>query len=139
MQLKRDTDYALRLLLRLREKAALPEQAISLRELSAETGIPFRIGSRILENLKEKNVVSTAEAGKGMIGYYLHENARQLSLYDLIAVTEGNAELFATFSKSDPAYRLCRETLQVTETEIKNCLSHVTLSGLLENAPKEPG
>jgi len=131
MQLKRETDYALRLLIKMSGGAVCADSVKSVRELCVEADVPYIIASRILSNLKEKGVVCIADSEKSKSGYYLNENASRLSLYELILIIEGNAELFAVFDKSNSAYDLCRERLLMTEKEVQYRLCDVSLTDLI--------
>jgi len=102
MQLKRDTEYALRILLAAAEKAAPrgePPQGVTLNEISALSGVP-RVGiDRICAQLESAGLLQSRRAKNGERLYAAASALYQKSLLDLLLAMEQGVPLFAVFDK----------------------------------------
>jgi len=83
MHLKVETDYAIRMvdyLIKRKGIAGAPE-------ISEESKVPLRFAKNILQKLTKSEIVISYKGVYG--GYELRKNPEELSLYDVVNVTDG--------------------------------------------------
>lgn len=128
MQLKRDTDYLLRIALYLGERGTEDTEAWSeLREISRSTGIPHIVCKRLTELMSENGMLDRRSgplyrANAGLMGS---------SMKDLICLTEDTVDVFAVFEKSYSRYRERAELFSSLEKKCEAVFGDVPVSALL--------
>ncbi len=133
MQLKRDTDYALRILLCMGEQSLdgdAPAAGLTLPELSARAGVPKISANRICGYLECKNILSKRREN-GELLYFPGEALTRQTLLDVLSATEGGAHLFAVFDRKTELYRTYGAQLEAVQKAIEDVLSGVSLADLL--------
>ncbi len=135
MQLKRDTDYALRLLL-CAVKYADQKNSITLFELCSRTAVPITIASRLCHKLSEAQLISEYIIG-GRAHYTVYDDALSKTLFDVIQAVEGNGSLFSVFDRSTEMFSCCRQYFQAAEQCLTDSLKGLTLQDL-KNATSIP-
>lgn len=141
MQLKRDTDYAVRILycLNQTEDTAVSTAAkgLSLSEIAMRTGMPKVVAGRVCESLKDKGVVSLTSDPEAVEKVYCSsKDLLNYSLLDVIEAVEGNCQLFAVFDKRSIGYKNCEEQLQKVQKRTERVLAKATLSSLFDTQNK---
>lgn len=88
--LRRETDYALRLLKNL---STAPHGRASLMTVSNQTGISFLFLQKIARKLRIAGLIKSAKGVSG--GYELKVKPNKLSLKDIISIVEGGCALWS--------------------------------------------
>ncbi|MBQ1705827.1 MAG: Rrf2 family transcriptional regulator [Clostridia bacterium] len=139
MQLKRDTDYALRILSCIGSRSAegtMPPEGISLRTISSQTGVPKLSVNRVCRNLEHKKILSVETSAGGDLMYRPAEGFYERTLLDAIMATEGSFKLFAVFDKKTALYRKYRGKLEKTQEEVEKSLQKITMKDLSEGGKR---
>lgn len=135
MQLKRDTDYALRILSCIGSRdgggMAMPE-GLSLRSISSLTGVPKLSANRVCRNLEHKKILFSENAAGGELIYRPTEGFYERTMRDIIDATEGSFKLLAVFDKKTTLYRKHRTRLEKMQEEVESVLQKITLKDLSE-------
>ena len=84
LQIKRETDYAIRCVYYLAEK---DKQVVMVDEISREMKAPRSFVAKILQKLAKAGIVNSYVGVRG--GFYLAREPEKISLYDIITVIEG--------------------------------------------------
>lgn len=84
LQIKRETDYAIRCIYYLAGKG---DGLIMADEISREMKMPKSFVAKILQKLSKIDIVKSYVGVKG--GFYLSKKPAQISLYDIIVAIEG--------------------------------------------------
>lgn len=83
MLITRRSDYAMRICRVLRD-----EKVHNVREICQIEDIPKAFAYKILRELEMADLVKSARGNQG--GYYLNKSLNDLTLYDIVTITEGN-------------------------------------------------
>ena len=135
MQLKRDTDYAIRILYCLKEGGDRIDPVpggLTLGEISAQTGVPKITAGRICDNLDQKGLLSPGERGGDEKGFLLPQRLLQKSLLDVVEAMESTGQILAVFDKQSVMYKKCEEQLLKAQEEIRCILAGISLEGLMQ-------
>lgn len=84
MQIKRETDYAIRCLFYL---AGREDDLVMVEEIAQEMAIPKSFAAKILQKLARAGLVTSCQGVKG--GFRLAKAPEEVSFYDVMVVTEG--------------------------------------------------
>jgi len=139
MQLKRDTDYALRIILCIGESwldSRADPDGLSLSEISLHTGVPKISVNRICGNLKDRMILSSGRTTEKSVSFYPCPAFFRLSLLDIIEASEDNVNLFALFDRTNRLYSAQTERLQRVQNDIESILSGTTVEDLLGEKKK---
>lgn len=131
MQLKRDTDYALRILLCAVQKTRQDEVWMTIPEISKQTSIPATITGRLCRKLTDAKLLQVMELTEDASRYAMYAidpASLHKSVFDVICVIEGRSDLFAIFNKSTELYSLCKEFFEDTDRNLTDSLKRMTLS-----------
>lgn len=134
MQLKRDTDYALRILFHIGEQCAGKNEAsegLSLLDISSRTGVPRISALRICGYFAAENILLAAKTKSNETRYFPGPLLYRQSLLNIIRVTESSADLFAVFERGSRLYKMRGPRLQAAQAEIERTLSAITVGDLL--------
>lgn len=134
MQLKRDVDYALRLLLCVAKQKQTKgkKNGLTVLELSKNTAIPMTIVSRLCNKMKEERLLKVQELCTNNIEYTIGRNTLNKTLFDVIRAIEGCSGLFSVFDKSTALYKHCQPYFEKIERQFEVSLEDITLKELLE-------
>ena len=135
MQLKRDTDFAIRILycLKQKSKATDPSGAggLTLNEIAAQTGAPKTAVGRLCEKLEEKGIIDLCcEPKAPEKAYCAGPHLLDQSFLSVINAVEGTGELFAVFDKRTAAYSCSETQIQRIQKSIEKILTETTLRRL---------
>lgn len=82
MLITRRSDYAMRICRILQD-----EKVHNVREICEKEEIPRAFAYKILRELEMADLVKSERGNQG--GYYLNKSLRDLTIYDIVSVTEG--------------------------------------------------
>ena len=131
MHITLETDYAIRIMLYL----AKMDQWVDAKKISEETDVTLRFALKILRKLVAEDLVKSFKGIKG--GYEIARNSKQISLYDVVCVIEGDCYLSRCL---DTAVGCNRQKVKVCKVKkefgriskmLKDELSMVTLDTLI--------
>lgn len=88
MQIKRETDYAVRCVFYL---SGREHDVVMVDEIATEMDIPKSFAAKILQKLVRAGIVSSFQGVRG--GFQLARPAEEITLYDVIRVIEGPISL----------------------------------------------
>lgn len=135
MQLKRDTEYALRILYcigaQCPEKDAV-QRGLTVGEICARSGVPKLGVRRLCAILTGAQFLVCRTRENGDVFYLPGQDLRQTSLLQVVRITEPGTQLFAVFEKGSAFYKSTAIALQTCQTEVEKILSGVTIGSLLQ-------
>lgn len=142
MQLKRDTDFALRILFCIKQnqdkKDAESPGGLTLTEIAKQTGVPKLAAGRICDRLQVKGMIRLSGEQEHMEKTYSStEELLTFSLLDIIEAVEGTGQLFAVFNRNSSMYRSCRGQIMKAQKRAENALAKTTLD-ILFGSHKQP-
>ncbi len=129
MQLKRDTDYALRLILSTAEYAG--ENGISLPEMCKQATVPRTIASRLCPKLVGAELLKERCISKQPV-YFLGDDVHGKTLLDVVLATEETVDMFAVFDHCTELYTSVKDEFESTEQKLIKSLSEVNLHKLIK-------
>ena len=133
MQLKRDTDYALRLLLCTARQTQENTSGISLQTLSKETHVPITIATRLCSKMEDADLLKIANSSEKSKRYLLGEDTINKTLYDVICAIEGHRDIFAVFDRTTELFSIGKARFQIAQGQFEDAMNEVTLQQLIEN------
>ncbi len=133
MYFKRDTDYALRIMLCLAKAKKEKKSGLMLREISWETNIPMTASRRILNIFIENGFVSFYEQNGRGSTFFICENTDELSLMDILRAVEDNTEILGNFDKENKIYNTYNDLLPYIERKIYHQFENMTLNQILSD------
>lgn len=135
MQLKRDTDYALRILHCLKdpiEGAPKERRGLTQSEIAAQAKIPRATVGRICDCLCESEMICFARDGENDAKLYsLTDGLNRKTLLDVVEAVEGTGKLFAVFDRKTPMYRGGEAVFDSVQAGCEGLLAAVSLGDLL--------
>lgn len=134
MQLKRDTDFALRLLLCAAEQGCKETNAIPLQTLSTRAKVPVTIAGRLCTKMADSGLLQYVCKPGGARGYLPAPDLCGKTLYDVICAIEGHDDLFAIFDKSTALFVNGIECFELTEQRFEDAMNLVTLRQLMKKS-----
>ena len=140
MQLKRDTDYAIRILYCLRQNGDVghtgERKGMTLSEIAMQTGTPKLVAGRVCESLKKKGMIAAAGQDRAERSYCSTETQSEYSLLDVIEAVEGTCQLFTVFDKRLAGYKSFENQIRKIQKQTEGVLAGATLGVLFEMQDK---
>lgn len=140
MQLKRDTDYAIRILYCLRQNGDVghtgERKGMTLSEIAMQTGTPKLVAGRVCESLKKKGMIAAAGQDRAERSYCSTETQSEYSLLDVIEAVEGTCQLFSVFDKRFAGYKSFENQIRKIQKQTEGVLAGATLGVLFEMQDK---
>lgn len=130
MQLQTTTDYGIRVMCCLYDQGTL----ITAADLSEQLCISYPYLIKVLGNLRESGLIEVVRGRLG--GYRIAENARNISLYDIIKIMQGEICLNSCLSEGGICTRnataTCpvHEILESAQKQLISSLSGVNLADI---------
>ncbi len=139
MQLKRDTEYALRILFCLGEQRLTRRRVIGLtaQQISARSGVPKVGTDRICRLLEKSGLIRCRTNRSGDTVFLARPSFAKSSLLDVIQITEPGTQMFAVFDRSSPFYTAAAPQLQRLQEAGERLLTEITLGDLLPTDAKQ--
>ena len=133
MQLKRDTEYALRIMICIAEdiKNNGGQEGIRCTKVLAETGIPLVGFYRICRQLEENGLVRNEIKANGEKWMYPGDGFWDQSILSIGEAMEGTMKLFAVFDKNSYLSQQYGKKLNETQTSLNKILIKTTMKELV--------
>jgi Rrf2 family protein len=129
MQVSRSLEYAVRSLVFIAES----QKPVGLSEISQTGRMPRAYLAKIMRTLVEGGVVSSVKGRKG--GYVLKKVPKEIALYDILSLTEGDEKLIPCISDGKFCYAssFCSQKVVWIKVEkaITDAFKKVTLKDML--------
>lgn len=136
--IKRNTDYALRILTEL-VKIFDAQKAVSARHLSTILHIPYPITCKLLQKLQDKKITTSIMGPKG--GYYLARPPAEVSFWEVIESIQGPIHINRCFLENFrcPLKERCplHEKLGKINNDIMLSLKNTTLEEIRDKKTGE--
>lgn len=87
MEVKRRTDYAIRMMTRM---ASTPGAPLSVKVMSQADDVPYQFARAIQRNLSDANLIKVIRGARG--GAILARPASEISLLDIVKSTQGRPD-----------------------------------------------
>ncbi len=141
MQLKRDTDYALRIMICTAKHIQKNniDKGVLMADIATDTGIPKLAFNRICSRLEEKGMLYTATGAKGEKLLYPGVDFWQQSILTIGEAVEGNMKVFILFDKNASPAPYYKESLTKAQKNLEDALSDATLESMLETSDASKG
>ena len=131
----KNTDYAIRALLHLARNGG---DFISSREISREERIPLPYLRRILQKLREEELITAREGANG--GVKIVRKPMEIPINRLIEIFQGNLTLLDCVFRKDICFNIktcpLRKRIKKIENEVIKELEDVTIKSLLDDLKK---
>ena len=134
MQLKRETEYALRILFRVVENGNGvdgPPAGLNLLEICTDTGVPRTAAQRICEQCEAAGLLRSELTANRERQYFPGQALDSESLGGVIALMENGTNLFAVFDRGSAMYRSQGRRFEEIQTSVQKILGNIKISDLL--------
>lgn len=131
MQIKQTSDYAIRIACYLAEE----NRMCSTHVLSTELAIPYNYIPKVTKLLKDAHIISASEGAQG--GYQLLKQPWEISLWDILSVTEGSMKINncledeSACSRSAASYCMVHRVFQSIQSDMEYRLQSITVAELI--------
>jgi len=137
--LRRNTDYALRLMMSLAR--SYENGSVSTRVLAEEQEVSYQLACKLMQRLHDARLVSSCMGPKG--GFQLTRTPAQISLLEVVEVIQGPVRLNRCLVSdcACPRGRGCPIRARITELQghMEQYLRSVTLADLVDGREKPMG
>lgn len=131
MQFNNTSDYAIRVVLYL---AINESRACSAKEIEENVNVPSSYLYKLTKELRKANILTTEQGPKG--GYRLLKNAKEITLYDILSLTEQTMKINGCLEDKNNCSRnyatecKVRKVFSKINKEINTHLKNTTLYSL---------
>lgn len=135
MQLKRDTDYAIRMLYCIGQEYFDEDKTLwgtTITNLSRQSGVPKEIVRRICKRLEKAGFIECVSTEKKELAYIPTEGYQNQTLFNVIEAVEDTGQLFAVFGKNYQPYKTYGPKLETAQKKIEKILQGTKLGTLFE-------
>lgn len=136
MQLKRDTDYALRILLYAAKQNTTNGLGMTASEFGKNTSVPVTIAARLCRTLTDAEFLNATDSSEGCVRYALRQSALKKTILNVICAVEDQGDLFAVFDRSTELYAICKDYFNEVDQQFSDSLKSITIAELLGNVKK---
>lgn len=99
-------------------------------DISSKYNIPPRFLDLTLNDLKTNGIINSKRGAKG--GFYIHKNPEEITLFDIIKVTEGNTKLFECDSLQNKHLCIFKDIFDDLNDTIINFFKSITAVKIAE-------
>ena len=133
MQLKRDTDYAIRILLVMAEPALSKKelQGLDLKTICEKTSVPRQIAIRLCGLLSDAGFIKKEETDESTT-YIPESDLLEKTVLDIIDAVEGQSNLFAVFDRRAEIYTKYGFALASVNAALSDELNKITIQTILD-------
>ena len=138
MQLKKDTDIALRILYCLYQNNSGNDlgtaRGLTLLEIATQTETPLIVIRRVCESLKARGIITLlSEFDSEEISYCASKELLEHSMLDVVEAIEGNCQIFAVFDQRSLLYRDCAKQIQKIQNKTETLLNNAKLGSIFKS------
>ncbi len=131
MQLKRDTDYALRLLLCVAKYSE--KNGISVSDLSRYASVPRATAHRLCSKLTDAELLKEIKEDTRSF-YSVRDDIMNKTLLDVVLATEETVDMFAVFDHSTEVFICGKNEFVLAEHQLTQSLGSISLQKLINRA-----
>jgi len=133
MQLKRDTEYAMRIMIYIAElqKENGQQAGVPSSNMIAKAGIPIVSFNRISDRLEEKGLIRKEASVEGESWLYPGSGFWKQSILSIGEAVEGNMKIFDVFDRNSYISQTYGKVLLETQRDLEQILSEKTLESIL--------
>jgi len=133
MQLKRDTEYAMRIMVYIAEhlKQSGKRTGTPSSTVIANTGIPMVTFNRICSRLEDTGMIRKEISKDGEKWLYPGNGFWEQSILSIGEAVEGNMKIFVIFDKKSYLSQSYGEKLQEIQNSLDQILSETTLASIV--------
>ncbi len=133
MQLKRDTDYAVRIMVCMAESLQENEdkKGMTAAEIIATTGIPRASFFRICGYLEEHQLLRKVTEADGEIWIYPGRDFWDQSLFSISEAVEGNMQIFVIFGRNSHLLKKYGKQFEQVQEKVSESLAEITLKSIV--------
>ena len=133
MQLKRDTEYAMRIMVYIAEhlKQSGKRTGTPSSTVIANTGIPMVTSNRICSRLEDTGMIRKEISKDGEKWLYPGNGFWEQSILSIGEAVEGNMKIFVIFDKNSSLSQSYGKKLQETQNSLDYILSKTTLESIV--------
>jgi len=135
MQLKRETDYALRIVFYIGEQWAEKGRSscgFDLSELSMQAGVPRLAAGRVCGYLENGGIIVSYRADSGELRWRPCEGFYGRTMLDIIEAVEGQVQLFAVFDRKNRFFGMYGAKLRRLQSRFCAVFSEFSVEELLK-------
>lgn len=141
MQLKRDTDFALRIIFCLKQEAeqkrASQRSGLTLSEIASRTEVPKITAGRICDALEEGGLIAVLQTkDNAEKAYVFGDKLWRFSLLEVIEALESTGQLFSVFDQRSLMYQNCKESFSEVQEKVAAILKESSMERLLDTEKK---
>lgn len=140
MQLTRDSDYAMRIMIGMTEcleEAADASAGVEHTGLLLRTGIPWVRFNRIVRRLEEHGILREEKTSQGETRIHAGDEFWSQSVRSIAQAVEGNTKVFALFDMRLPLYVKYGGELIGLQEEVDGILEGATIRGIARMRKKD--
>jgi len=104
-------------------------EAVKVSKIAEKHGIPKRFLEISLSELRTSGIVDSKKGAKG--GFFLSKNVEDISIYDILKITESNVEIFNCEKYIENENCLLKSIFNNLNTEISNILQNMTFEEIM--------
>ena len=133
MQLKRDTEFAMQIMVCIaeRQKEDKKMTGVPTSEVITETRIPLVTFQRICGYLEERQLIRKETMADGDSRLYPGKNFWGQSLLSIAEAVEGNMQIFVIFNRNTSLVQKYGAVFKDAQKEVSKSLSNITLDMLV--------
>lgn len=136
MQLKRESDYTLRIAIFLtREQIAEENKGIKFKNVCAQTGVPLTVAKRICGMLAEKNLIEIID-DNSCVMIMAKPGLKNKTIYEILDISDDGGSVFAVFNRKNKQYENCGSVFNTIDDQIHRSFKQITV-GTLANMQKD--
>lgn len=132
MQLKRDTDYAIRILLIIAESTLNKNEPkeMDLKAICERADVPGQVALRLCNLLSETSFIKKADEDRG---YISERDLSGKTVFDIIEAVEGRCNLLAVFDRRTELYARYGHALEAMNDDLSSELKKMTIRTILDS------
>ena len=135
MQLRKDTDFAIRILYCVGQNPSddkIRNKGKTVTTISRQSGVPRTVAERICRKLEAARlIVNISDEGKEC-RYTPVNDYQGKTVLAVVEAVEGTGEIFAVFGKNTPLYEQYGPKLTMLQMSVERVLQNMTLGTLFE-------
>ena len=131
MQLRRETDYALRIMIFFSSLQRTNKEKVSFGEICRETKVPFLSAKRICQTFERKGWAEFFEEGTNLTVTPI-STIEDITLQNILEVFDDEVKPFHIFDKRNKQYRGTSKLLKTIQDNMSASFENITLKMVTE-------